>query len=112
MVQLYFYKRDFETQKIERWFSERGIALHRVDLTRTRMGKRELEAMQRQIGLPPLINAQSKAWKECAAHYTQDETTIMDALLEDPRRMQLPIVRQGTFFSLGYQPNEWATWGL
>lgn len=112
MIQLYFYKKNFDTQKAERWFAERRIPLQKVDLTRAKLGKRELESMRAQVGIDTLIDKESKAWKECPARYASGEAAILDALAADPRRVRLPIVRDGKRVTVGYQPDIWATWGM
>lgn len=110
MIQLYFYKKNFETQKAERWFSERRLPLAKVDLTRTKLGRRELASIRKQVSLNDLIDKESAAWKECPARYASGEDAILDALADDPRRLHLPIVRNGKLATVGYAPEIWAAW--
>lgn len=110
MIQIYFHKRNFDTQKAERWFRERGVKVQAVDLTRAKIGRRELESVRAQVGLDALIDKDGKAWKECPARYAAGEAAILDALLDDPRRLRLPIVRDGKRATVGYAPDEWAKW--
>lgn len=112
MIQLYFYKKDFETQKAERWFTERRIPLAKVDLTRTKLGRRTLESMRPQVSLDAMIDKEGAAWKECPARYAAGEDAILDALAADPRRLRLPIVRYGKLVTIGYAPEQWATWNM
>nr|HML47556.1 ArsC family transcriptional regulator [Clostridia bacterium] len=37
-IQIYTFKKNFDTQKAERYFKERRIPYQLVDLTRTKMG--------------------------------------------------------------------------
>lgn len=110
MIQIYFIKRNFDTQKAERWFKERRAKVQMVDLTRARIGRRELETIARQVGLQALIDTEGTAWKECPARYAAGEAAILDALAEDARRLRLPIVREGRRATVGYAPDTWAQW--
>lgn len=110
MIQLYFLKKNFDVQKAERWFKERGIRVQPVDLQKARLGRRELEAVRGRVGLDALIDKESIAWKECPARYAAGEDAILTALAADPRRVKLPIVRNGSQATVGFQPEVWATW--
>lgn len=110
MIQIYFYKKNFEAQKAERWFKERRVPYQPVDLARARIGRRELQSVQARVGLDAMIDKDSNAWKECPARYAAGEDAILDALAADPRRLKLPIVRDGKRATVGYAPEEWAGW--
>lgn len=110
MIQIYFLKKNFDVQKADRWFKERGVKVQMVDLARAKLGRRELDSIRARVGLDALIDKEGKAWKECPARYAAGEDAILDALADDPRRMRLPIVRNGKLATVGYQPEEWAAW--
>lgn len=110
MFQIYFLKRNFDTQKAERWFKERRVKVQMVDLTRAKLGRRELESIRAQVGLENLIDREGKAWKECPARFAAGEDAVLDALAADPRRMKLPVVRNGKLATVGFQPDVWETW--
>lgn len=110
MIQIYFYKKHFDAQKAERWFKERRVTVQMVDLSRAKIGRRELESVRAQVGLDAMIDKGSQAWKECPARYAAGEDMILSALAEDPRRLKLPIVREGKNATVGYQPEIWAQW--
>ena len=44
-IQIYSGKRNFETQKAERYFKERRISFQSVDLKKHRLGEREIRLM-------------------------------------------------------------------
>ena len=56
MIQVYFYKKNFQVQKTERFFKERRIPVQLVDLSRARLGRRELEAVKARVGLDALVD--------------------------------------------------------
>ena len=110
MIQVYFYKKNFQVQKTERFFKERRIPVQLVDLSRARLGRRELEAVKARVGLGALVDREGAAWKECPARFAAGEEAVFNALLEDPRRLVLPIVRNGKEATVGYRPEEWERW--
>ncbi len=112
MIQIYFIKRTFDVQKAERWFRERRVSVTLVDLTRTKLGRRELEAVRARVGLAAMIDTDSAAWKECPARFSAGEDMILSALAEDPRRLKMPIVRDGKNATVGFAPEEWSAWGM
>lgn len=111
MVQIYFLKKSFDTQKAERWFRERRISVQMVDLAKARIGRRELLSVAARVGgVFGLIDQESRAWKECPARYAAGEEAVLSALLENPARLRLPIVRNGNLATVGFAPEEWAGW--
>jgi arsenate reductase len=110
MFLLYYYKKDFDVQKAERWFRERRIPVQLKDLTRAPLGRRELEAVRTAVGLSAMIDREGRAWKECPARFAAGEAAIMEALAADPRRLKLPIVREGHRATVGYAPDAWQEW--
>ena len=42
--------------------------------------------------------------------FAAGEEAVFNALLEDPRRLVLPIVRNGKEATVGYRPEEWERW--
>lgn len=109
-IQIYTLKKNFDTQKAERYFKERRIAYQLVDLSRTKMGKRELQAVEAQVGLNALIDRKSKAFLESTIRFSTDKERILEVLLEQPAMLHLPIVRNGRVATIGYQPEVWAQW--
>ncbi|HIT68403.1 MAG TPA: ArsC family transcriptional regulator [Candidatus Aphodomonas merdavium] len=110
MIQIYFCKKNFQVQKAERFFKERRVPVQLVDLGRARLGRRELEAVKARVGLDALVDREGAAWKECPARFAAGEEAVFNALLEDPRRLVLPIVRNGKEATVGYRPEEWERW--
>lgn len=110
MIQIYYHKRGFETQKAERWFKERRVPAQMVDLTRVKLGRRELENIARCVGFEALVDRESNAWKECPARFAAGEEAVLDALAADPRRLKLPVVRDGKRATVGFSPDIWETW--
>jgi len=110
MIQLYFYKKNPEVLKAERWFLERRIPVQKVDLTRAKLSRRELEVFIRQVGQSALIDSESKKWKENPARYAGDASVLIDTLVMQPHLLRFPILRSGNRVTVGFQPEQWAEW--
>ena len=109
-IQIYFQTKNFDVQKAERYFKERRIAYTLVDLSRHKLGLREIRLFAQQIGIRSLVDTEGKLYK---THYIRNltgEGPIMDALVETPALMKTPIVRNGQRVTQGYCPDVWQTW--
>ena len=103
-------KKDFDTQKAERYFKERGIAFQELDLKKHRLGEREIHLMIDAIGIQNLLDRQNKKVKEHPACYYDRPELLIPAIKEDSWLLMTPIVRNGSKITCGYQPNIWKTW--
>lgn len=108
-LQIYCGK-GFDTQKAERFFKERRIGYQRVDVLKYGIGRRELESVAAAVGLDSLCDKDSKAYRESVIAYTQNRDTILAGLMEKPRLLRLPIVRNGRLATVGYCPQVWEKW--
>ena len=79
MIQIYFYKKNFDAQKAERFFKERRVQVQMIDLSRVPIGRRELESVKARVGLDALIDRDGAAWKECPARFAAGEEAIFAA---------------------------------
>lgn len=101
-LQLYVYKRNFDTQKAERFLKERGIAYAIVDMKRHAPGKRELEMFAQKAGARALIDMESTQVKGHPIAYTNSASIINDYLLTQPAFLRTPILRDGQRVLVGF----------
>lgn len=109
-IQIYALKRNFDVQKAERYFKERGIKYQYVDLGRKPLSVRELDAISAAVGVDALIDTQSKLYAGSLLRYTNGDAHKKEQLLSDMRLLRAPIVRNGRQATVGYQPETWAGW--
>ena len=109
-IQIYAGKKNFDTQKAERYFKERRIPFQTLDLKKHKLGEREIRMMISAIGIEKLIDREDKKVKEHPACYYDREELLIPAIQENPWLLRLPIVRNGNKMTLGYQPDVWAQW--
>ena len=94
------------TKKAERFFSDRGIKYHFVDLTKHRLSQGELDNIRRGIpGSESLIDTESPSFKKRGmAYMVYDET---EEILADPLLLRTPIVREGSRAAAGDNETAW-----
>lgn len=102
-LQVYLYKKGFDTQKAERFLKERRVTYQTVDLKKHPLGKRELELFAHQAGgAGQLVDRQSTAVKSHPIAYTQSESIILEYLEQHPEFLRLPIIRDGRSVLVGF----------
>lgn len=102
----------FDSQKAVRYFQERRITVQRIDLLRYGISKRELESVRAQVGLEALMDRESSAFAASAVRFSDQQELLFQALLDNPRLLRAPIVRNGKLATVGYTPDVWAGWPL
>ena len=109
-IQIYAGKKNFDTQKAERYFKERRIPFQSLDLKKHRLGEREIRLMLDAVGMEKLIDREDKKVKEHPACYFDRVEMLIPAIQENPWLLKTPIVRNGNRITQGYAPEEWDKW--
>ena len=109
-IQLYAGKKNFDTQKTERYFKERRISFQTFDLKKHKLGEREVLLMIQEIGIDGLLDRENKKVKEHPACYYDRAELLIPAIRDNPWLLKTPIVRNGNKVTVGYQPTVWDTW--
>lgn len=109
-IQIYALKKNFDTQKAERFFKERRIAFQLLDLKKHKLGRREIELFARRLGVQALVDRKSPEALSHPIAYTDDETYILETLMENPRFLRTPIVRCGEKVTVGAEEKAWEEW--
>jgi len=108
-IQIYGKSKCFDTKKAERYFKERGIKFQSIDLPRFGMSRGELQNVKKAVGsLETLIDP--KASDAALLQYLAFEADKEEKLLENPKLLRTPIVRNGKQATVGYAPEVWKNW--
>lgn len=108
-IQIFGKSKCFDTKKAERWFKERGIKFQSIDLLKYGMSNGEFTSVCRAVGgFEALIDPKAK--DAATLRYLADDADKIDRLLDNPRLMRTPIVRNGKLATVGYCPEVWAAW--
>ncbi|MBR2822440.1 MAG: ArsC family transcriptional regulator [Clostridia bacterium] len=109
-IQIYAGKKNFDTQKAERYFKERRIPVQMMDLKKHPLGEREIRLMIQAVGLEALIDREDPKVKEHPACYYDRESLLIPAIQEAPWLLKTPLVRNGNKITVGYRPEIWEQW--
>lgn len=108
-IQIFGKAKCFDTKKAQRFFKERGVKFQFIDLNVKGMSKGELESVKKAVGgLEQLID--EKANDAALVKYLAYEQDKFDKLVENPKILKTPIVRNGKQATVGYCPDVWKNW--
>jgi len=107
-IQIFGTPKCQDTRKAQRYFKERGIPFHYIDVTVKRFSKGELASVKAAVGIDNLIDKEGKQYaRRNLAYLTHN---VEEELLDDPLLLKTPIVRNGNKATVGYQPEVWKEW--
>jgi len=110
-VQVFGFTNDFETRKALRFFSERRMPVHFVDLDERPASRGELRRFVERLGAPALIDRESARYRSLGLRVSGDSPErLVERALTEPTLLRTPLVRSGHRVSIGYAPEEWRTW--
>ena len=107
-IQIFGKSKCFDTKKAERWFKERRIKFQAVDLGKDGMSAGELKSVVNAVGLDNLID--QKHPDAALLNYLAYDADKVDKLLDNPKLLKTPIVRNGKQATVGYCPEVWESW--
>ena len=108
-IQIFGKSKCFDTKKAQRYFKERGVKVQFIDLGKKAMSRGELTSVLSAVGgLEAIMD--SKAPGAELVRYLAYEEDKLEKLLDDPRLLKTPIVRNGRQATLGFSPDTWKTW--
>ncbi|MFV0496942.1 MAG: arsenate reductase family protein [Candidatus Fimivivens sp.] len=108
-IQIFGKSKCFDTKKAERYFKERGIRVQRIDLLRYGISKGEFSSVLSAVGgVDALLD--EKAPNAALVKYLAHEQDKAQKLLENPKLLKTPLVRNGKKATVGYCPEIWQMW--
>ena len=96
------------TRAAQRFFKERKIEVHFVDVSRKPMAPAELRRFIDRMGARAVADETSKAWRDSGlAFLRMDDYELADRLFNDQRLLKLPLVRIGNEVAAGRDEARW-----
>jgi arsenate reductase-like glutaredoxin family protein len=110
-VQIFGIKKSSDTRKALRFFAERRVKVHFVDLQERPASPGELKRFIQRFGLDALIDRSSRRFGELglAAGYLSEERWL-DKLTTEPLLLRMPLVRHGAQLTVGEAVDVWRSW--
>jgi arsenate reductase-like glutaredoxin family protein len=110
-VQVFGFKNCQDTRKAQRFFAERRIPVHFVDMDERPASRGELRRFAERFGAAALIDREHPRFRALGLHVSGDSPQrLLDRALTEPRLLRTPLVRGGQRVSIGHQPEEWLRW--
>jgi arsenate reductase len=110
-AQIFGVRKNAETRKALRFFAERRVRTHFVDLTKRAAAPGELRRFAQKFGVTALIDRDTARFRELGLHQAQySEERWLSLLAEEPGMLRLPLVRQQHRLTIGLAEEEWARW--
>lgn len=110
-AQIFGTKKSADTRKAQRWFAERRIRTHFVDLAQRAAARGELQRFAQKFGIASLIDRDSRRFRDlglAAAHYSDERW--LQLLVDEPLLLRTPLVRSGSRLTIGFEPETWEEW--
>ena len=110
-VQIFGTKKCKDTQKALRFFKERRVKVHFVDLNERAASPGELKRFAQKFGDAALLDREGKRFRERGLHVAHfPDARILPLLAEDPGLLVTPLVRNGNQLTIGMAEGEWKEW--
>jgi len=96
------------TRAAQRFFKERRIEIHFVDVRRKPLAPAELRRFVDRLGARAVADEDSRAWRDAGlTHLRMDDAELAERLLGDQRLLKLPLVRVGNGVAAGKDEPAW-----
>ena len=110
-VQIFGIKKSSDTRKAQRFFSERRIQVHFVDLKVRAASTGELRRFAQKFGVEVLLDRDSCRFADLGLRHAQlSEDRWLEKLVEEPLLLKIPLVRCQNRLAVGVVEEEWEGW--
>ena len=115
-VQIFGVKKSADTRKALRFFSDRRIRAHFVDLDDRPAAAGELKRFAQRFGVEALLDRESSTFGDLGLkHARMSEERWLEKLIDEPRLLRMPLVRQlgpqgGSRLTIGLAEQDWKRW--
>jgi arsenate reductase (glutaredoxin) len=110
-VQIFGIKKSADTRKALRFFAERRVKTHFVDLEERPASPGELNRFAQKFGAEALVNRQSRRFADLGlgtARLSNDRW--VERLALEPLLLRMPLVRYGQQLTVGDATDTWRDW--
>ncbi len=110
-VQVFGVKKSPETRKALRFFSERRVRTHFVDLMERAASLGELKRFAQKFGAQALIDRESRRFLDLGLrHTTLSDERWLQKLADEPLLLRMPLVRSQHQLTIGSAEDDWKRW--
>jgi arsenate reductase (glutaredoxin) len=107
-VQIFGVKNSQATRAAERFFKERRVDIHYVDLKKKPMSPGEIKRFSDKFGLTALLDTEGKAYVDAGMKYLKvSPGELLTKIENEPALLRLPLVRSGNKIAVGHDEDGW-----
>ena len=110
-VQIFGIKKSADTRKALRFFAERRVKTHFVDLQERPASPGELKRFAQRFGVAALVDRESRRFADLglgAARFSDERW--LEKLVAEPLLLRMPLARQGSQLTIGDAVDTWRDW--
>ncbi|MGQ0647721.1 MAG: arsenate reductase family protein [Gemmatimonadaceae bacterium] len=110
-VQIFGTRKSADTRKALRFFAERRIRTHFVDLNERAASLGELRRFAQKFGVSALIDRESRQFTDLGlAQARYSDERWLDTLVEEPLILRIPMIRWEHKLTVGLDEPTWLSW--
>ena len=110
-VQVFGIKKSADTRKALRFFAERRVKVHFVDLNERAASPGELRRFIQKFGLDALIDRDSKRFAELGLRHARlSDERWLEKRGDEPLLLRMPLVRNANALTIGLAEQDWKIW--
>lgn len=107
-IQIFGLKNSQATRAAERFFKERGVPFHFVDLKQKPMAPAEIGRFVERFGLSELLDRDGAAYLDSGLKYLKvSDSELLGRIEREPRLLRVPLIRADKRLSLGRDQDSW-----
>jgi arsenate reductase len=108
LVQIFGVRNSHATRAAERFFKERRVGIHFVDLMKKPLAPAEIKRFVDRFGLAALLDTEGKSWIDAGLKYLRvSDAEMLRRIENDPKLLRLPLIRGGNRLSAGHDEAGW-----
>jgi arsenate reductase (glutaredoxin) len=110
-VQIFGVKKSADTRKALRFFAERRMKTHFVDLMERAASRGELLRFAQKFGVAALIDESALRYAELGLRTARyGDERWLEILVDEPLILRMPLVRHGNALTIGAAETTWKSW--
>lgn len=110
-IQIFGVRKSADTRKALRFFAERRVKMHFVDLMERPASLGELRRFIQKFGVTAMIDKESRRYQELGLrHARMSDESWFEKLSAEPLLLKMPLVRNSNQLSIGADETAWKRW--
>lgn len=110
-VQIFGTRKCADTRKAQRFFSERRVRAHFVNLVERPAARGELMRFAQRFGVSALVDVESRRYADLGLRAARlSDERLLALLVDEPLLLRTPLVRCEQRLTVGLAESEWASW--